>query len=87
MSTTMTDEDLLAIAGPIPRDFTQLGINRELLPTLRRAATGDIGGPLADSEYLLASAVWQKYAVIRVAEVAGYRVLDKSGRARVAPQR
>lgn len=86
MSTTMTDADLLSIAGPIPRSFTQLGIDRELLPALRRAATGDIGRPLADSEYLLSCAVWQKYAVLRVAEAAGYRVRDRSGRARVVPQ-
>ena len=84
--TTMTDADLLAIAGPIPRSFTQLGIDRELLPALRRAATGDIGGPLADSEYLLPCAVWQKHAIIRVAEAAGYRVMGKSGRSRVVPQ-
>lgn len=83
MSTTMTNADLLAIAGPIPRSFTQLGIDRELLPALRRAATGDIGRPLADGEYILACAVWQKYAIIRVAEAAGYRVLNRSGRARV----
>lgn len=80
---TMTDTDLLAIVGPIPRDFTQVGIIRELLPALRRATTGNIGRPLADSEYLIPSAVWQKHAILRVAEVAGYRVLDKSGRARV----
>ena len=84
--TTMTDADLLAIAGPIPHSFTPLGIERELLPALRRAATGDIGGPLADSEYLLACAVWQKHAIIRVAERAGYRVTNKSGRSRVVPQ-
>lgn len=84
--STMTDVELLAIAGPIPSDFTQLGIDRELLPALRRAATGDIGGPLADSEYLIHSAVWQKYAIIRVAESAGYRVVEKSGRARVVPR-
>ena len=86
MTTTMTDAELLSSAGPIPRSFTQLGIDRELLPALRRAATGDIGRPLADSEYILDCAVWQKYAIIRVAEAAGYRVTDKSGRARVVPQ-
>ena len=86
MSTTMTDAELLAIAGPIPSSFTQFGIERELLPALRRAATGDIGGPLADSEYILDCAVWQKHALIRVAEAAGYRVTNKSGRARVVPQ-
>ena len=79
----MTDAELLAIAGPIPRNFTQLGIERELLPALRWATTGDIGQPLADSEYILDCAVWQKHALIRVAEAAGYRVVDKSGRARV----
>ena len=83
--TAMTDAELLAIAGPIPRSFTQLGIDRELLPALRRAATGDIGGPLEDGEYLLACAVWQKYAIIRVAEAAGFRVVNRAGRARVAP--
>ena len=83
--TTMTDAELLAIAGPIPRSFTQLGIDRELLPALRRAATGDIGGPLEDGEYLLDCAVWQKYAIIRVAEAAGFRVVNRAGRARVAP--
>ena len=86
MTTTMTDSALLAIAGPIPSSFTQLGIDRELLPALRRAATGDIGGPLEDGEYLLACAVWQKHAIIRVAEAAGYRVTNKSGRSRVVPQ-
>ena len=85
MTTTMTDSALLAIAGPIPSSFTQLGIDRELLPALRRAATGDIGGPLEDGEYLLDCAVWQKYAIIRVAEAAGFRVLNRAGRARVAP--
>ena len=84
--TKMTDMELMAIAGPIPSDFTQVGIIRELLPALRRAATGDIGKPLADSEYMIASAVWQKYAIIRVAQAAGYRVAEKSGRARVVPQ-
>ena len=84
--STMTDAELLAIAGAIPREFTQRGIDRELLPALRRAATGDIGGPLADYEYLLACAVWQKHAIIRVAEAAGYRVTNKSGRSRVVPQ-
>ena len=83
--TTMTDAELLAIAGPIPSSFTQLGIDRELLPALRRAATGDIGGPLEDGEYLLDCAVWQKYAIIRVAEAAGFRVVNRAGRARVAP--
>ena len=82
----MTDAELLAIAGPIHHSFTQFGIDRELLPALRRAAAGDIGRPLADSEYMLACAVWQKYAIIRVAEAAGYRVLEKSGRARTMPQ-
>lgn len=86
MSTTMTDADLLSIAGAIPRSFTRIGIEQELLPALRRAATGDIGRPLEDSEYILDCAVWQKYAIIRVAEAAGYRVLNRSGRARVAPQ-
>ena len=85
-TTTMTDAELLAIAGPIPSSFTQLGIDRELLPALRRAAAGDIGGPLEDNEYILACAVWQKYAVIRVAEAAGFRVMNRAGRARVAPQ-
>ena len=84
--TTMTDADLLAIAGPIPHSFTQFGIDRELLPALRRAATGDIGRPLEDGEYLLDCAVWQKHAIIRVAEAAGYRVMNKSGRSRVVPQ-
>ena len=84
--TAMTDSELLAIAGEIPRSITQLGIERELLPALRRAATGDIGGPLEDNEYLFDWAVWKKYAVIRVAERAGFRVLNRSGRARVAPQ-
>ena len=84
--TTMTDSELLAIAGAIPRDFTPLGIERELLPALRRAASGDIGGPLADHEYMIGSAVWQKHAIIRVAETAGYRVTDRYGRARVVPQ-
>ena len=84
--STMTDAELLAIAGPIPSDFTQFGIDRELLPALRRAAVGDIGRPLADCEYMIPCAVWQKYAVIRVAEAAGYRVIEKSGRARVASQ-
>lgn len=87
MSTnTMTDTELLAIAGPIPRDFTQWGIIRELLPALRRAAVGDIGRPLADHEYMIPCAVWQKHAIIRVAEAAGYRVIEKSGRARVVSQ-
>ena len=86
MNTTMTDAELLSIAGRIPSSFTQLGIDRELLPALRRAANGDIGSPLADNEYLLHCAVWQKYAIIRVAETAGYRVLTRSGRARIAPQ-
>lgn len=86
MNTNMTDSELLAIAGTIPSSFTQLGIERELLPALRRAATGDIGSPLEDNEYILACAVWQKYAIIRVAEAAGYRVLNRAGRSRVAPQ-
>lgn len=81
--TTMTDEELLAIAGPIPRSITPFGISRELLPALRRAAAGDIGSPLDDNEYILDCAVWQKYAIIRVAEAAGYRVTNRSGRARV----
>ena len=59
MTTTMTDDELLAIAGTIPSSFTQLGIERELLPALRRAASGDIGGPLADGEYILDCAIWQ----------------------------
>lgn len=84
--TTMTDADLMAIAGPVPRSFTSVGIIRELLPALRRAATGDIGGPLADSEYMIPCAVWRKHAIIRVAEAAGYRVTDKSGRSRVVSQ-
>ena len=84
--TKMTDAELLAIAGPIPSSFTPVGIIRELLPALRRAAAGDIGGPLADSEYMIPCAVWQKYAIIRVAEAAGYRVIEKSGRARVVPR-
>ena len=84
--TTMTDADLLTIAGTIPRSFTQLGIERELLPALRRAAAGDIGRPLEDNEYILDCAVWQKYAIIRVAEAAGYRVLNRAGRSRIAPQ-
>ena len=82
----MTDTELLAIAGPLPRDFTPWGVVRELLPALRRAAAGDLGGPLADCEYMISSAVWQKHAVIRVAEAAGHRVADKSGRAWVVPQ-
>ena len=86
MSTTMTDAELLTIAGPIPRSFTQFGIDRELLPALRRAASGDIGGPLEDGEYILDCAVWQKHAIIRVAEAAGDRVTNKAGRARVVPQ-
>lgn len=86
MSTTMTDADLLATAGAIPRSFTRLGIEQELLPALRRAAAGDIGRPLGDNEYILDCAIWQKYAVIRVAEAAGYRVVDRSGRARIASQ-
>ena len=86
MSTTMTDAELLTIAGPIPSSFTQLGIDRELLPALRRAATGDIGSPLADYEYMIHCAVWQKHAIIRAAEAAGYRVTNKSGRARVVSQ-
>ena len=84
--TKMTDAELLALAGPIPREFTQRGIDRELLPALRRAAAGDIGGPLADYEYIIHCAVWQKHAIIRVAEAAGYRVVEKSGRSRVVPQ-
>ena len=31
MTTTMTDDELLAIAGTIPSSFTQLGIERELV--------------------------------------------------------
>lgn len=84
--TTMTDTELLAIAGPIPRDFTQFGIDRELLPALRRASVGDVSKTLADDEYLLDSAVWQKHAILRVAERAGYRVLNRYGRARVVAQ-
>ena len=86
MTTTMTDAELLAIAGPIPSCITQRGIDEEVLPALRRAANGDIGGPLADCEYMIHSAVWKKHAIIRVAEAAGYRVTNKSGRARVVPQ-
>ena len=90
MSTTkmtkMTDAELLAIAGPIPDCITQRGIDEEVLPALRRAATGDLGGPLADCEYMIHSAVWKKHAVIRVAEAAGYRVVERFGRARVVPQ-
>lgn len=85
-TTAMTDADLLAIAGPIPRDFTQLGIDRELLPALRRAAVGDVSETLDDNEYLISSAVWQKHAILRVAEAAGYRVLNRYGRARVVPR-
>ena len=84
--TTMTDAELLSIAGPIPRSFTQFGIDRELLPALRRAATGDIGRPLEDGEYLLDCAVRKKHAIIRVAEAAGYRVANRYGRARVVPR-
>ena len=84
--TTMTDVELLAVAGPVPSDFTSVGVIRELLPALRLAAAGDIGRPLADSEYMIHSAVWQKYAIIRVAEAAGYRVVEKSGRSRVVPK-
>ena len=84
--TTMTDSELLAIAGTIPSSFTQLGIERELLPALRRAATGDLGGPLADGEYILPCAIWQKYAVIRVAEAAGFRVMNRAGRSWIARQ-
>lgn len=83
---TMTDTDLLAIVGPIPRDFTPVGIIRELLPALRRAAIGDVSEQLADHEYMIASAVWQKHAILRVAEAAGYRVLNRFGRARVVAQ-
>ena len=86
MTTTMTDTELLAIAGEIPRSITPRGVEQELLPALRRAATGDIDRPLADSEYMIHSAVWKKHAIIRVAEAAGYRVTEKSGRARVVPQ-
>ena len=86
MTTTMTDDELLAIAGTIPSSFTQLGIERELLPALRRAATGDLGGPLADGEYILDCAIWQKYAVIRVAEAAGFRVMNRAGRSWIARQ-
>ena len=84
--STMTDETLLAIAGPIPSDFTQLGIDRELLPALRRASVGDVSETLDDNEYIIYSAVWQKHAILRVAERAGYRVINKSGRARVVPR-
>ena len=80
---TMTDAELLAIAGEIPRSIPPRGVEQELLPALRRAATGDIDRPLADSEYMIHSAVWKKHALIRVAEAAGYRVVDKFGRARV----
>ena len=86
MTTTMTDDELLAIAGTIPSSFTQLGIERELLPALRRAASGDLGGPLADGEYILDCAIWQKYAVIRVAEAAGFRVMNRAGRSWIARQ-
>ena len=86
MTTTMTDDELLAIAGTIPSSFTQLGIERELLPALRRAATGDLGGPLADGEYILDCAIWHKYAIIRVAEAAGFRVMNRAGRAWIARQ-
>ena len=86
MNTNMTDAELLAIAGEIPRSITPRGVEQELLPALRRAATGDIDRPLADSEYMIHSAVWKKHAVIRVAEAAGYRVTDKSGRSRVVSQ-
>lgn len=86
MSTTMTDAGLLAIAGAIPRSFTKIGIEQELVPALRRAASGDIGRPLSDDEYILDCAIWQKYAVIRVAEAAGYRVVNRSGRSRIVPQ-
>ena len=82
-TTAMTDSDLLSIAGVIPSSFTRLGIEQELLPALRRAANGDIGRPLADCEYVIHCAVWQKHAVIRVAEAAGYRVMDRAGRSRV----
>ena len=44
MTTTMTDDELLAIAGTIPSWVKLLGIERELLPALRRAASGDLGG-------------------------------------------
>lgn len=84
--TTMTDTELLEIAGPIPSDFTQLGIDRELLPALRRASVGDVSETLDDNEYIIYSAVWQKHAILRVAERAGYRVINKSGRARVVPR-
>ena len=84
--TTMTDAELLAIAGTIPSCITQRGIEEEVLPALRRAATGDIDRPLADCEYMIHSAVWKKHAVIRVAEAAGYRVVERSGRSRVVPQ-
>ena len=86
MTTTMTDTELLAIAGPIPRCITQRGIDEEVLPALRWAATGDIDKPLADSEYMTHSAVWKKHARIRVAEAAGYYVVERSGRARVVPR-
>ena len=84
--TTMTDTEILEIVGPIYSSFTPRGVQEELLPAFRRAAAGDIGRPLADSEYMIYSAVWKKYAVIRVAEAAGYRVVDKFGRARVVPK-
>lgn len=84
--TTMTDTELLAIAGTIPDCITQRGIDEEVLPALRQAATGDIDQPLADSEYMIHSAVWRKHAIIRVAEAAGHRVVEKSGRSRVVPK-
>ena len=84
--TAMTDTELLTIAGPIPDCITQRGIDEEVLPALRRAANGDIDEPLADSEYMIHSAVWKKHARIRVAEAAGYYVAEKYGRARVVPR-
>ena len=84
--TKMTDAELLAIAGPVPDCITQRGIDEEVLPALRRAANGDIDEPLADSEYMIYSAVWKKHARIRVAEAAGYRVVERFGRSRVVPR-
>ena len=82
----MTDTEILEIVGPIYHSFTPRGIEEELLPAFRRAAAGDIDQPLADHEYVIYSAVWKKHAIIRVAEAAGYRVVEKSGRARVVPK-
>ena len=84
--TTMTDTEILAIVGPIYSSFTPRGVEEELLPAFRRAAAGDIGRPLADPEYMIYSAVWKKHAIIRVAEAAGYRVVERFGRSRVVPK-